>query len=263
MRLDGSVALVTGASAGIGRAVAEDLAERGASLIVHGRDEHRTKQVAADTGGVPVLADLASAGGVDALADAALAAYGHVDLVVASAGRGWSGSFAEMGSDEVAQVVAVDLLGPVRLVRRVLPPMLDRGSGHVVLLGSVAGRTGVAGEAVYAASKAALDVFAESLRLELRGSGVAVSLVVPGAVETGFFAARGRPYARRLPRPVSPEQVAHAVVAAVEHDRAEAWVPRWLRVAPVVRSLAPRAYRSLAGRFGEQVRSHRHPEVRR
>lgn len=261
MQLGGSVALVTGASAGIGRSAAERLAAEGARLVVHGRDAERTAQVAEATGGVPVLADLAVPGGADALADAAIAADGQVDVLVANAGLGWAGPFAEMTAAEVDRLVAVDLVAPLHLVRRLLPPMLDRGRGHICLVGSVAGRTGVAGEAVYAATKAALDAFAESLRLEVAGSGVGVSLVLPGVVDTDFFDTRGRPYDRRLPRPVPPEVVAAALVAAIADDRAEAWVPRWLRVAPVVRSFAPGAYRRLSARFGEQVHSRREPEV--
>jgi short-subunit dehydrogenase len=263
MRVDGSVALVTGASAGIGRAVAERLAVAGARVVVHGRDEQRTTEVAAATGGTPLLVDLADVGAGDVLADAALAVHGHVDLVVANAGLGWSGPFVEMAPAEVERLVAVDLVAPLQLVRRLLPPMLDRHHGHVCLVGSVAGRTGVAGEAVYAATKAALDAFAESVRQEVQGSGVCVSLVVPGVVDTGFFDARGRPYQRRRPRPVPAERIGEAVVDVVEHDRAEAWVPGWLRVAPAVRSLAPGAYRRLSARFGEQVRSRQPPEASR
>lgn len=263
MRLDGSVALVTGASAGIGREVALRLAEAGARVVVHGRDPGRTAEVAELTGGVPVLADLAQPEAVAALADAALAAHGHVDVVVANAGLGWCGPFAEMGAEELQRLLAVDLVAPLQVVRRLLPPMLERRAGHVSLVGSVAGRTGVAGEAAYASAKAAIDAFAESLRLEVHDRGVCVSLVVPGVVDTGFFAARGRPYDRRWPRPVSPDDVARAVVDAIAHDRAEVWVPRWLRVAPVVRSLAPRTYRGLAARFGQRVRSRRHSEARR
>src|SRR5689334_21145130 len=261
MRLDGSVALVTGASAGIGRSVAERLAGAGARLVVHGRDAERTGEVARRTGGVAVLADLTDAGSADLVAKAAVAAHGHVDVLVANAGVGWCGPFTEMTADELDRLVALDLLSPLQLVHRLLPPMLQRGRGHIALVGSVAGRTGVAGEAVYAASKAALDVFAESLRLELHGSGVQLSLTVPGVVDTGFFTARGRPYHRGFPRPVPADDVAEAVVRAITEGRAETWVPGWLRVAPVVRALAPRGYRRLAARFGEQVRSRRGSET--
>ncbi|MFI6829953.1 SDR family NAD(P)-dependent oxidoreductase [Kribbella sp. NPDC050241] len=253
MRLDGRVALVTGGSAGIGAAVAEQLAEAGARVIVHGRDEQRTEAVAKRTGGVPLLGDLAVPGAATTLADAALDVHGHIDIVVANAGQGWSGPFAEMTAAEIDRLVMLDLLAPLQLVRRLLPPMLDRGTGQVALVGSIAGRTGVAGEAVYAATKAALDVFAESLRPELLGTSVAVSLTIPGVVDTGFFAARGRPYDRRRPRPVPAADVAKALVGAIARDRAEVWVPGWLRVAPAVRALTPGLYRRLAARFGEQV----------
>jgi short-subunit dehydrogenase len=124
-----------------------------------------------------------------------------------------------------------------------------------VLVTSVAGRTGVAGEAAYAACKAGLDAFAESVRLELRGSGVGVSVVVPAAVRTPFFDTRGRAYDRAFPRPVSADRVAGAVLTAIRDDRAEVWVPGWTRAAAVVRAVAPSAYRRLAGRYGEPVRS--------
>jgi short-subunit dehydrogenase len=127
--------------------------------------------------------------------------------------------------------------------------------GAVCFVTSIAGRTGVAGEAVYSATKAGLDAFAESLRAETAGSGINVGVVVPGVVDTGFFDARGRPYERKRPRPIPPDVVAEAVVLAVERGQAEAWVPRWLRIAPTVRALAPGAYRRLVLRFGEPVRS--------
>jgi short-subunit dehydrogenase len=253
MRLDGKVVLVTGASAGIGAAVAERLAASGAQVVVHGRDAERTAEVAARIDGVPVLGDLALPGVAAEVADAALAVHGRIDILVANAGLGWSGPFVDMRAEEIDRLVALDLLAPLQLVRCLLPTMVERGSGHIALVGSIAGRTAVAGEAVYAATKAALDVFAESLRLEIRGSGVSVSLTIPGVVDTGFFSARGRPYDRKRPRPLPAADVAQALVDGIADDRAEIWIPRWLRVASAVRALAPGLYRRLSARFGEQV----------
>ncbi len=255
MRVLGAVALVTGASSGVGRAVAMALAEAGAELVLHGRDRARLAEVADCTGGLPLLADLSSADGVEQLAERALALRGRLDVLVASAGQGWAGPFTDMDSTDLDALVGLNLLAPMRLTRVLLPGMLERGHGHLALVGSVAGRTGVAGEAVYAASKAGLDGFAESLRLELSGSGVSVSLTLPGAVDTPFFANRGRPYDRTVPKPVPADVVAAAVLDAVRRDRAEVWTPGWLRVASAVRAVAPGAYRRLSARYGEPVRS--------
>lgn len=255
MRLAGSTSLVTGASGGIGEATAALLARAGSRVLVHGRDAARTAAVAERVGGTAVVADL-SAGPGDLL-DRLPGPGRPVDLLVASAGRGWSGPFTAMAPAEIDELLSLDLASAVQLTRALLPDMLARRHGHLVYVSSIAGRAGVAGEAVYAAAKAGLDVFAESLRLELRGSGVGVSVVVPAAVDTGFFDRRGRAYDRGLPRPVPPDLVARRIVAAVERDRVESWVPRWTRVVPVVRALAPGPYRMLSARFGEPVRSAR------
>jgi short-subunit dehydrogenase len=124
--------------------------------------------------------------------------------------------------------------------------MAGRGHGAVVFIGSVAGHVGVPGEAVYAAAKAGLVGLADSLRAELAGLGVSVSVVSPGAVATPFFERRGVPYGRRFPRPVPPERVADAVMAAVRTGRPETLVPRWLAVAVRLRGAAPSLYRRLA-----------------
>jgi short-subunit dehydrogenase len=123
----------------------------------------------------------------------------------------------------------------------------------VAFVSSIAGRTGVAGEAVYAATKAGLDAFAESLRWELAGTGVTVSVLVPGVVDTAFFERRGRPYDRRRPRPVPAAKVAEALVRDIGSARPERYLPRWLRTAVVVRAALPGPYRRLAGRFGQKV----------
>jgi len=244
------VVLVTGASAGIGAAVAAELAARGAVVLAAGRDPAATERVAERTGAHALVADLTDPDAPSALAARAVNEHGRVDALVASAGMGWRGSLAEMPVDTLDQLIALNLRAPLVLSRALLPGMLARGRGHVMLLASIAGLTGVASESVYAATKAGLVVFAESLRLEIAGSGVGVGVVSPGAVATGFFDRRGAPYDRRFPRPIRPALVARTVVDAIERDRTDVVLPRWLGVAPRVRALAPRTYRRLARRLG-------------
>jgi short-subunit dehydrogenase len=250
MRIHGAVVLVTGASSGIGRAAARLLADRGATVLAHGRDVEALKALTDRIGGVPLVADLAEPGAADALAAEAIAAAGRVDVLVANAGAGYAGPFAAMPAERIGTLVAANLAAPLALTRALLPGMLDRGAGALAYVTSIAGRTGVAGEAAYAATKAGLDVFAESLRLELNGRPVSVGVLVPGVVDTGFFTRRGLPYGRTRPRPLPAGDVAEALVALVERERAEAYRPRWLRLPVAIRGLAPGAYRTLAGRFG-------------
>lgn len=245
------VALVTGASSGIGAATAAALARRGYRVVVQGRDEAALAEVAAKVAGIPVSADLSRAAEVERLAAEALeVGRGQLDVLVNNAGFGWMGPFDEAPAETVGRLLAVNLAAPIALTRALVPGMRDRGSGRVVFVGSIAGRLGVSGEAVYAATKAGLDRFAESLRAELRESGVEVGVVVPGVVATPFFERRGTPYTRERPRPVPPAKVADAVLRCVERGTAEVYVPRWLRVPVAVQAVAPGAYRWLEARFG-------------
>jgi short-subunit dehydrogenase len=249
MRIAGAVVLVTGASSGIGWATALRLARAGARLVLHGRDITRLHTLAGLTGGVPVQGDLTDPATVQRVAATALSVAGHIDILVNNAGIGWAGPFTDMAARDVARLVAVNLTGPIELTRAVLPAMLARG-GYLMFVTSIAGRTGVAGEAVYAATKSGLDAFAESLRLELYGTGVRVGVLVPGVVATPFFDRRGLPYQRRRPRPLPPDVVADALVRMVVTDRTERYTPGWLRLPVAVRSVLPAVYRRLAARFG-------------
>jgi short-subunit dehydrogenase len=229
VRLDGSVCLVTGAASGVGRATADALGRAGARVVAVDRPD----------------ADLAEHGAAATLA----ANVGDVDVLVNNAGVGLYGRVAELEPNAAARVVTVDLTAPIELTRALLPGMLARGRGHVVNVGSIVGLVGRPNEAVYAATKAGLATFTESLRSELRGSGVGASLVVPAVVDTRFFAERGTPYGRRWPRPVAPERVAEAIVDAIRRDRARVVVPGWLGLAVRLHGAAPRSFRALADRF--------------
>ncbi len=250
MKIQGARVLVTGGSSGIGAALAHEFHRRGAQLVVQGRDPERTKSVAEAVGGVAVIADLTQAESLGTLT-----AIGEVDILVLNAGRGFSGTFESMTEEQIAELLVLDLTSVIALTRAFLPSMLARGHGHLCFVSSIAARTIVAGEAVYSAAKAGVEAFAESLRAELAGTGIGITVVVPGVVDTEFFASRGRPYDRKSPRPVAARRVAVASVSAIEGDRAEVFVPAWLRVAPLVRAIAPRTFRALTVRFGEKVRS--------
>ncbi|GAA3520569.1 SDR family NAD(P)-dependent oxidoreductase [Actinocatenispora rupis] len=250
MRIRGAVALVTGASSGIGWATALRLAELGARVILTGRDTNKLAVLATMTGGTPLAADLSDPAAVSHLATAALDAAGRVDLLVNNAGEGYAGRVTSMAAGQVARLVATNLVAPIELTRMLLPGMVSRGTGTVAFVSSIAGRTGVAGEAVYAATKAGVDTFAESLRLELADTGVRVGVLVPGVVRTAFFERRGEPYQRRTPRPLPAARVADVLVRAIATDHPERYAPAWLRLPVAVRALAPTTYRRLAGRFG-------------
>ncbi|MFV2121770.1 SDR family NAD(P)-dependent oxidoreductase, partial [Streptomyces sp. Act-28] len=205
------VVLITGASSGIGEAVAERFAvdaERRWRLLLAGRNEARLGEVARRTGGAGLPGDLGGPTGVERLAARALEREGRVDVLVAAAGFGWAGPFARTPPEVVERLVAVNLTGAVHLVRLLLPGMVERDAGRVVLISSMAGWAGVANEAVYAATKGGLLAFGESLRYELADTRVGVTAVLPGAVDTPFFARRGVPYRRRRPRPVPAARLA-------------------------------------------------------
>ena len=248
MRVTGSRVVITGASSGIGYATARLLSRNGCDLVLTGRDEPRLQALAARVSGHYVVTDLAMPDQVRALGDRLLA--GEVpDLVIFAAGVGMAAHASAHADDAVERLVAVNLLAPMRLTRMLLPTMLGRHHGHLVYVSSIAGALGVPMESAYAASKGGLTLFADSLRGELAGSGVGVTTVLPGAVDTEFFQNRGVPYQRRVPRLIPPMRVAKTIVRAVERERGLVVTPRWLRGPMVVRALAPATYERLANRF--------------
>ncbi len=264
MRLSGAVALVTGGSSGIGAATARLLAASGAQVLVAGRDPERLQAICDETGGLALPCDLAAPQGPADLASAALRAAATlrppsgdgpgaegIDVLVNNAGLGWAGPIGDIPAEKVAELVAVNLTAPMQLTRLLMPGMVARGQGRVVFVSSIAGATGVRGEAVYAATKAGLGYFAESIAYELNGHDVRVSVVVPGVIDTPFFERRGRPYGRTRPGPIPAERVAGAIMSCLQRDRGMAYVPRWMRVPAWLHGAAPGTFRSLATRFGD------------
>ncbi|WP_156721399.1 SDR family NAD(P)-dependent oxidoreductase [Streptomyces apocyni] len=243
--------LITGGSSGVGAAVAARFAAEGAwDVLLSGRDRGRLGRVADACGAVALPEDLRDRTSHQRLVSTALTHVRHLDVLVASAGVGWAGPFDHMPADKIDEILAVDLAAVVHLTRLVLPHMLRRDRGHLAFIGSIAGSVGVRDEAVYAASKAALETFATSLRYELRGTRVGISMIIPGAVDTPFFTRRGRPYHRSRPHPVSPVRVAEAVHDAVVHRRAEVYLPAWLRLPARFQGVAPGLFHRLATRLG-------------
>jgi short-subunit dehydrogenase len=250
MKLADSCILLTGSSRGIGAACAVALQAEGAQVILHGRSADRLAAPAAALGAKTLTADLRDPDAPRRLAQDARDVFGRIDAVVHCAGAGWYGTTADMAPEAIDDLLAVNLRAPIQLTRELLPGMVARGYGHVSFIGSIAGLTGVAKESVYSAAKAGLITFAESLRLELHGSGVGVSVVSPVAVRTEFFAARGTAYSRGFPRQVGPERIAASVLRGLKRNRAHQIVPRWVAAAPVARATVPPVFRALNRRFG-------------
>jgi short-subunit dehydrogenase len=238
------LALITGGSSGIGAAIADKLAAAGCRLVVLGRDGDRLDAVASRTGARAVVADLCTPEGLTRAADVAV----EVDLLVNSAGVGWAGDLATMAEPDIDRLVALNLTAPMRLTRTALPGMRARGRGQLVYVSSIAA-VGVGGESVYAATKAGLRAFADSVRLEVAGEGISVTTVLPGAVRTPFFDHRGLPYDRHFPRQIDAADVASALMEALEHSEGEVFVPRWLSVAARLRGATPELFHRLAQRF--------------
>jgi uncharacterized protein len=248
VQISGSTVLLTGATGGIGHAIARALAARGAKLILTGRRSDVLEPLAAELGGRALAADLAAEGDVERL----LAEAGPVDILVANAALPASGRLESFTVEELDRALDVNLRVPIVLAHGLTPAMVARGSGQLVFISSLAGKAATPGTALYNATKFGIRGFAGALRADLRTSGVGVSTVFPGFIrDAGMFADTGV----ELPPGVgtrSPEDVAKAVVTAIERNRGETDVaPLALRASTVFAGLAP----ELAGRVARRIGS--------
>jgi short-subunit dehydrogenase len=223
--------LVTGASSGIGAATAEAFAKRGSHLALMARRENRLAEVAdrCIAAGAPdvqiVPADLADLDPLDHILDSTIDHMGGLDVLVNNAGTPMRRAVTALTPAEVERTMAVNYFAPVRLSLRALGGMLERGRGCIVNVSSVGGRIPILGEAAYCGSKAALCGFTETLAAELLGTGVEARLVLPGPVDTEIWEQPGQddPFYDGELEP--PSLVAEGIVAAVEGERIEHWLP--------------------------------------
>jgi short-subunit dehydrogenase len=254
VELRGKTALLTGATGGLGRAIAAALAARGASVVASSRKPDQLADlVAALPGGGhrEIVADLAEEGEALRL----LREAGDVDALVANAGLPASGPLDGFSQEEIGRALRVNLESPVRMARELFPRLVERGQGHLVFVSSISGQAATPNASLYAATKFGLRGFALCLREDLRGTGVGVSVVSPGAVrDAGMFADSGAKPPPGLGT-ATPEQVSGAVVAAIERNRrGELTVaPLRQRALGKVGMLLPEVSGRVAGRKAAEV----------
>ncbi len=234
-RLNNRVAIVTGASRGLGPYMARALAAEGAHLVLAARSASELEAVAAEIRGLgrkatAVICDVASAADRQRLVEATLAEHGRIEILVNNAGIELTAHFDRQPADEISRVIEVNLTAAMHLAQAVLPAMLERKSGHVVNIASLAGKVPVPFSIPYAASKAGLIGFTESFRAEFRPRGVSASVICPGLVsEAGMYKEMQDQSGIKesfLAGTVSPAKVASDVVKAIKRDRPEMLVYR-------------------------------------
>ncbi len=248
MQISGSRVLLTGATGGLGQAIARALHARGGHLILTGRRTEVLEPLAAELDGARTLAvDLSDPSAVDRL----VADAGEVDILVANAALPAAGRLESFTIAEIDRALDVNLRAPIALAHALAPAMVERSRGHLLFMSSLAGKSATPGTGIYNATKFGLRGFASALRADLRSSGVGVSAVFPGFIrDAGMFAEAGV----KLPPGVgtaSPEDVARAVISAIEHNRGEVDVaPLSLRLGSAFAGLAPEVAATVSRKLG-------------
>jgi short-subunit dehydrogenase len=248
MHISGSNVLLTGASGGLGQAIARTLAGKGAKLVLTGRRLEVLEPLAAELPDARMLAlDLGNPQEIERLLQEA----GEVDILVANAALPGSGLLDSFTVDQIDNAIGVNLRAPIVMAHALAPQMVARRSGHLLFMSSLSGKAATAGSSIYNATKFGLRGFAGALRAELRPHGVGVSAVFPGFIrEAGMFAESGA----KLPPGVgtrSPQDVADAVLSAIERNRGEVDVaPLPLRLGSTFSGIAPEIAASFSRRMG-------------
>jgi short-subunit dehydrogenase len=234
------VAVVTGASSGIGAALTRALSSRGWQCVILGRRAERLQQIADDTGAEVEICDVSDRGQVEETAARVLERHPAVSLLVNNAGIPAHGTFLSASPERIEQVIRTNYLGSVWVLRAFLPGLERARPSRLVNIVSVAGTTVVPDSGPYSSSKHAQLAFSRALRAELRPRGVSVLTVNPGPVTTEGFP-QTRLVARRSLRWVvlTPDRIAEKIVRAIERGKGEVVFPRWMRIAGISTALFP------------------------
>jgi short-subunit dehydrogenase len=226
----GKRVLITGASAGLGAALARQLAAQNAVVGLIARRRNRLSEVLADCrrtspASAMWVADLADTAGLEELAMKAWDGLGGIDVLINNAAIPKRRPVTELDPNEVEDVMRVNFFAPMRLTLTLLPRMLARGTGLIVNISSVGGRLGIIHETAYCASKFALCGWSEAMAVDLHGSGIAVKLIEPGPVDTEIWDQPGSEEPLYQGPKVAAEEVADGIIAALGSDRFEHYVP--------------------------------------
>ena len=240
--LNDHIAIVTGASSGIGRATALALAENGAHVALAARTESALQELAEgirrlEREALVVPTDVTEKEQVERLVEETLRRWGRVDVLVANAGAYVRSPVRELTVEEVQRSMAVNFYGALHAVLAVQPPMLARGQGHIVLMSSLDGKKGLPLDGPYVAAKFALAGYGEVLRQELHGSGVRVTTVFPGRVDTPLIDTLDVP---SVSAKIPARAVANAIVDAVRRPKPEVILPVQGRALHLVNVISPR-----------------------
>lgn len=247
MQLSGALVLLTGATGGIGGAIARRLVAEGARLVLTGRRPDVLEALGAELGGLVVAADLGSPAELAALVDE----VGPVDILVANAALPASGPVLDFDMDRIDRCLEVNLRAPIALARSLAPAMVARGRGHMTFISSLSGLSATPGTGIYSATKFGLRGFSHGLRQDLHGTGVGASVIIPGFIrDAGMLVDSGG----QLPpgvRTSTSRQVADAVRRSIVNNKAELIVaPVEMRVAATIAGLAPGLGAAVARRLG-------------
>ena len=260
MDLKGRVAAITGASSGIGLAIAHALAREGVAVLLGARRADRLQQAAdairaAGGSAQAIVTDVTSAADVERLVDAALASHGRLDIMVCNAGFGYYGSVEQTPPDVMKRMMDVNFMGTYLGARAALPVFRRQAQGHLVVVSSIVGRRGIAQMSGYSATKAAQVGFVESLRTELAGSDIHASVVLPVSTETEFRAAMSRDFGHSvqgLGPKQSAETVAAAVIRCLRQPAAEVYPYPKSRALTILNALAPGFTDGLVRKYGRR-----------